>query len=284
MTSTTIATSGRSSCATVRAPIEPISSCTAATPATGPAAPPASLTRRATSSATYEPSRLSSERDTSRPLRSSTGSAAITSGSPTRTSERASSPSMAPTSTCRSLSLTAVSRSLPSSTCAGLRPDDARDRTGGRQHLDPLADQDLRVPAARVDQVQVALVVDVVDEQGDLVDVADDRHQRAVALAGHARDRAAELVGGDLGAEALGGFAPGGDGRRLGAGRSRRGDQRAQDVGQWGHGCSSSSGSTAIGVWRLRAMLQCSCAVPTSRRTRCSSAAAPSTIRGRSVI
>ena len=49
VTSTTIATSGWSVNAVVRAPANVISSCVTATPATSPGAPPASDTRRATS-------------------------------------------------------------------------------------------------------------------------------------------------------------------------------------------------------------------------------------------
>ncbi len=49
VTSTTIATSGRTACANVRAPAKVISSWTAATATTSPAAPPASATRRAAS-------------------------------------------------------------------------------------------------------------------------------------------------------------------------------------------------------------------------------------------
>src|SRR3954452_21977380 len=51
VTSTTIATSGSSENAVVAAPARVISSCTAATAATGPGAPPASATSRATSRA-----------------------------------------------------------------------------------------------------------------------------------------------------------------------------------------------------------------------------------------
>ncbi len=49
VTSTTIATSGSSVKAVVRAPANVISSCVTATPATSPGAPPASATSRATS-------------------------------------------------------------------------------------------------------------------------------------------------------------------------------------------------------------------------------------------
>ena len=51
VTSTTIATSGRSPCASARAPLRPTSSCTATAATTSHAAPPASATSRAASSA-----------------------------------------------------------------------------------------------------------------------------------------------------------------------------------------------------------------------------------------
>ena len=66
-------------------------------------------------------------------------------------------------------------------------------------HLDPLADQDLRVPAADRQEPGEALLVDVGDRQPDLVDVADDRDQRPVAGAGDAGDRGADPVGLELG-------------------------------------------------------------------------------------
>ena len=122
VTSTTTARSGSSPYAITRAPCAPISSCTAATPATGPPPPPASFTRRATSIATYTPRRLSSARETSRSFGSSTGSAASSTWSPGETIERASSPSFAPMSTCRSFSRIAFLRSSASVRCGGLRP------------------------------------------------------------------------------------------------------------------------------------------------------------------
>ena len=86
----------------MRAPANVISSCVTATPATSPGAPPASATSRATSKATKQPSRLSIERETSRPFGYSIGSPPITPTSPIRTRPRASSPSAAPMSMCRS--------------------------------------------------------------------------------------------------------------------------------------------------------------------------------------
>ena len=63
-----------------------------------------SATSRAVSSATKQPRRLSSDRETSRPFGYSSGSPAITATSPIRTSPRASSPPVTPMSMCRSLS------------------------------------------------------------------------------------------------------------------------------------------------------------------------------------
>ena len=53
-----------------------------------------------------------------------------------------------------------------------LLADDARDRPLARVEHDALADEDLRVPAADFAKPQVAVVVDVGDDQPDLVDVA----------------------------------------------------------------------------------------------------------------
>src|SRR3954465_6944398 len=74
VTSTAIAMSGRSEYAVVREPANVISSCATAAAITSPGAPPASATSRAASNATKQPRRLSSERDITRPLGSSTGS------------------------------------------------------------------------------------------------------------------------------------------------------------------------------------------------------------------
>ena len=75
---------------------------------------------------------------------------------------------------------------------------DAGDGPVARRDLEPLADEHDRVPAADRGEPQVAVVVDVVDDQPDLVDVADDREHRAVARAAHARDGRADGVLGDV--------------------------------------------------------------------------------------
>src|SRR5947208_2573598 len=56
-----------------------------------------------------------------------------------------------------------------------LAPDHAGDAAVASHHLDPLSDQDLRVPPADAGEVEKALVVVVGDDQPDLVDVADHR-------------------------------------------------------------------------------------------------------------
>jgi len=50
---------------------------------------------------------------------------------------------------------------------------------------DALADQDDRIPPADAGEPEEAVVVDVVDDQPDLVDVADDRERLAVRRSGH---------------------------------------------------------------------------------------------------
>jgi hypothetical protein len=59
-----------------------------------------------------------------------------------------------------------------------LAPDHSRHEPVLGPHLDPLADQDLRVPAADRGEPEEALLVDVGDDQPDLVDVADHRQER----------------------------------------------------------------------------------------------------------
>ena len=123
VTSTAIAMSGRTSKAAVRAPKRPISSCTAATAAKEPprlaalvgsgAGSPARRRRRGGC-----PSR--GRRGARR--RPRIGSAAITTGSPTRISSAASSRSAAPMSMCRPFSSTTFLRWSASSRWIGLRP------------------------------------------------------------------------------------------------------------------------------------------------------------------
>ena len=76
-----------------------------------------------------------------------------------------------------------------------LAPDHAEHRPVLGLDLDPLADQDLRVPAADRGEVGKALLVDVGDPEADFVDVADDGDQRARVGVPDAGDRGAEPVG-----------------------------------------------------------------------------------------
>src|SRR3954452_23959476 len=100
-----------------------------------------------------------------------------------------------------------------------------------RDHLDPLADEDLRVPPADAPKPQVALVVDVADDEADLVDVADHDRQGPVAGALDPRHRRAHDIARDLG-ELIRRFAPHARRRGLVAGRAGSGEKRAQDVGE----------------------------------------------------
>ena len=152
---------------------------------------------------------------------SATGSAAITAGSPTRT---------------RALGLVAVGGAdvdvealqldhllalVGVEQVDRLAADDAGHEPVLAADLDPLADQDLRVPAADRREPEEALLVDVGDDEADLVDVADDREQRAVLA--DAGDRGAESVAGERGEGRR--LAPDLGGRRLVA-RGRPGAQK----------------------------------------------------------
>jgi hypothetical protein len=76
-----------------------------------------------------------------------------------------------------------------------LAPDDAGHGTVAALELDPLADQDLGVPASYRSEPEETLLVDVADHKPDLIDVADDRKQwRGLADAGH---RGADSVAGE---------------------------------------------------------------------------------------
>ena len=97
-------------------------------------------------------------------------------------------------SMCRCLSSGAFLRSSPSSRWIGRLPTTPGIGPSRVEDLEPLADEHDRVPAADRREPQVAVVVDVVDDQPDLVDVAGDRQHRPVARAAHARDGRADRV------------------------------------------------------------------------------------------
>src|SRR6185312_6398123 len=113
-----------------------------------------------------------------------------------------------------------------------LLADDAFDRPPARVEHDPLADEDLGVPAADFPEPQEAVVVDVGDDQADLVDVT--HHEQALGgpagafAAGDEGERGADRVGADL-RERRGRLAPRRGRRRLIARRPPRLEQRAQD-------------------------------------------------------
>ena len=112
----------------------------------------------------------------SRPAR-----AAITATSPTRTSPRASSPSFAPMSMCRSLSSATFLRSSSLSRWIGFLPmtpgtTPSRVATSTRWPT-RICVSHPPTPA----EAQEPVVVDVGDDQPDLVDVPDDRERRAAA-------------------------------------------------------------------------------------------------------
>ena len=114
-----------------------------------------------------------------------------------------------------------------------LLADHAGHRPVARGDLDPLADEDHGVPAADAGEPEEAVVVDVVDDQPDLVDVADDRQGAAVAGAGHLGDGRADGVAGDLG-EGAGGLAEDGGGRLLVPRGAGGGEQLQEGLGD-GH-------------------------------------------------
>ena len=112
-----------------------------------------------------------------------------------------------------------------------LLADDPGDEPRAGEHLDALADEDLRVPPADGAEPQQPLVVDVGDDQADLVDVGDDGEQRTVARPGDRRDARAHDVADHAGREALGRRPPDGGGRGLRARRAGGGEQVVQERG-----------------------------------------------------
>ena len=99
------------------------------------------------------------------------------------------------------------------------RPCDRRRRAPGRRSvwtLEPLADEDLWVPAADRGEVGESLLVDVGDRKADLVDVADDGDQRPGVGLADPDDRRPEPVGLELAER--GGLPPDGGRGRLVAG------------------------------------------------------------------
>ena len=179
VTSTTIATSGRSENAVVRAPPKVISSCATATAKTSPGAPPASATSRA-----------ASQRDVAaEPVVHRARDEAVVGQL-----DRLAGDHRDVADAHQRARLVAVGRADVDVQVLELRDllavvvaqqvdrllaDHAGDDAVARGDLDALADEDHRVPAADAGEPQEAVVVDVVDDQADLVDVADDRRRTA---------------------------------------------------------------------------------------------------------
>ncbi len=180
----------------------------------------------------------------SRPLGSSSGWASITATSPMRTSPRACFAVARADVDVHVADLRDLLALLVAQQVDRLLADHARDRSVARVEHDPLADEDLRIPAADLAEPQVAVVVDVRDDQPDLVDVAHhEQPPRRVVVAvggGNERQRRADDIGADL-RELAGGLAPHIRRRALVAGRAARGEQVAQ---QRRHaGCATALGA-----------------------------------------
>ena len=214
VTSTAIAMSGRTSKAAVRAPKRPISSCTAATAAKEPTISPPScgaaqalqrdvgaeavVHRPGDEALAGDRHRLGGDHDRVADADQLGGLLAVGGADVD----------------VHALQLDHLLALVGLEQVDRLAADDAGDEAVLAAHLDPLADQDLRVPAADRGEPEEALLVDVGDDQPDLVDVADHREQRrGVADAG---DRGADAVAAELGEG--GGLAPDVGGRALVAG------------------------------------------------------------------
>ena len=174
--------------------------------------------------------------------------ASITATSPIRTSSRACSPSRAPMSMCRSRTSATFLRSSSRSRWIGFLPTTPATRPVARVEHHALADEDLRVPAADLAEPQVALVVDVGDDQPDLVDVAHhEQPPRRAACRAVLRRHAARAACRRRSVLDLGERAGGRRARpRAGARLVARGAARAQQVAQ------HRGGSRSRGAPRLR--------------------------------
>ena len=198
VTSTAIARSGWSENDVVSAPLEPISSWTAATAAIRPFEA-AALVHSAQRLERHVDAEPVVERAGDQPApfeRQRVGGDHGRSRRCARARARRRS-SAAPMSMCMSRSSTTFLRCSSLSRWIGLRP--ITPGTGAVLGLDShaLAEQDLRVPAADRREVQEALLVDVGDHQADLVDVPDDREKRACVRrrrSGPPRSRARRVV------------------------------------------------------------------------------------------
>jgi hypothetical protein len=121
-----------------------------------------------------------------------TGSAAITTGSPTRTSRAASSRSAGADVDVQALQLDDLLALLGLEQVDRLAADDAGHEPSCRRTR-PAGRPGSAGPSRRSGEPEEALLVDVGDDEADLVDVADDGEQRR--LLADAGDRGAEPVG-----------------------------------------------------------------------------------------
>ena len=212
-------------------------------------------------------------RDQPSVLGSRAGAASITATSPTRTSSRACSRRGR---RCRCAGPRARGPSCAPRRAAGESACARRPRGSGPVggvERDPLADEHLRVPAADFAEPQLAVVVDVGDDQADLVDMA--HHQQAArALARRAGSAcAARLPGREQRqggvpiasvltcAKRLGRPAPDGDRGGLVTGGSARAQQLEQQLGRallaGFHAGSRRLAGGGRRVWRARAFGAC---------------------------
>ena len=122
----------------------------------------------------------------------------ITARSPTRTRERASSPSAAPMSIQSWSTRSCLSLSSGSVRCGAFWPTTPATGPSLREHADALGDEHRGHPAADAAEPEEALVVDVGDDQADLVDVSEHRH-RPLAAGVHGGVAGPQSVAADVG-------------------------------------------------------------------------------------
>ena len=162
-----------------------------------------------------------------RPLGNSIVRESMTPASPTEINSSASFFDLKPRSTQMSVNLAAFSRSSCLMRCIGFLSDDPEHIAFAAGEAEALSDENLRIPAADRLDVGVALIIDVVDDDADLVDMARQHHRR-VAVAIHL----GETVAGDIAAHFCKLFcvlAPDFGGRGLEARRARGVEELLQE-------------------------------------------------------
>ena len=100
-----------------------------------------------------------------------------------------------------------------------------------REDVDALADHHGGVPAAPRSHRGEPVVAEIRDDDGDLVDVADERERRAVRRARHTHPRVAQRIGGNL-ADGGSSLPPDGGGRALLSGGTGRRQQAFEQLGK----------------------------------------------------